>query len=128
MYYVLSYWIISTNIGHLDIYGYLQDETAMKKVSDGFTKRYNGIFIGTIGAIYGWLVCIIRPSFWRDGINHITAFYSRKGFCTLNVQYIVDDKNEYFGCPIVIKVGHMILVVFVQQNISIFENFGSKTV
>ena len=94
MYYVLSYWIISTNIGHIDIYRYLQDEIAMKKVSDGFAKRSNGIFIGTIGAIDGWLVRIIRPSFWRDGIKNITAFYSRKGFYALNVQCIVDDKKR----------------------------------
>ena len=70
MFYIRSYWIISTNIGNIDIHDYLQNENAMKKVREGFAQRSNGAFIGAIGATYGWLVRIIRPLFWRDGLKY----------------------------------------------------------
>ena len=49
---------------------------------------------GAIGSLDGWLVRIIRPSLWRDGIQNVTSFYSRKGFYALNIQCIVDDRKR----------------------------------
>ena len=57
------------------MYDHLEDKAAMQKVSDGFSRRSNGVFKGTIGALDGWLVRIIRPSYWRDGILNITLFF-----------------------------------------------------
>ena len=81
MYYVLSKWIIQPKIGGITMNDFLEDEAAMQKVSDGFSKRSNGVFKGAIGALDGWLVRIIRPSHWRDGILNITAFFSRIFLC-----------------------------------------------
>ena len=66
----------------------------MERVSEGFARRYNGIFKGAIGALDGWVVRIQRPSFWRDGFTNITVFFSRKMFYASNVQCIVDDKSR----------------------------------
>ena len=92
--YTLKNWINKSKIGGINIYDYLSNEEAMRRVSIGFSKRSNGIFKGAIGALDGWLVRIIRPSFFRDGYRNITGFYSRKGFYALNVQCIVDDKKR----------------------------------
>ena len=73
---------------------YLNDEQAMARVSAGFLKRSYGIIKGAIGAIDGWLVRIVRPSFRVDEIKNIVSFFSRKGFYGLNVQFIVDDKRR----------------------------------
>ena len=78
MFYVLSYWIISTNIGHIDIHDCLQNKIAMKKVSEGSGQRSNDVFTSTIGVIDGWLVRILRPSLWRDSMKNITSLYSLK--------------------------------------------------
>ena len=91
---VLMKWIIKPKIGGISMYDYLDDQEAMQKVSDGFSKRSNGVFKGGIGALDGWLVRIIRPGWRRDGYRNITAFFSRKGFYALNVQVIVDDKKR----------------------------------
>lgn len=94
MYFVLKNWIIKNNVGRMNIEEYLNDIDAMSRVSVGFSQRFNGILKGAIGAIDGWLVCIVRPSFWRDGIKNPASFFSRKGFYALNVQVIVDDKKS----------------------------------
>ena len=52
----------------------------MAKVSLGFLQRPNGILKGAIGAIYGWLVPIVRPGWIIDGIRNPTTRFSRKGF------------------------------------------------
>ena len=94
MFFVLKYWIIDTNIGEINMSEYLDDTAAMSRVSDGFSKRSNGVLKGAIGAIDGWLVCIVCPSFFQDSIINTTTFFSRKGFYALNVQVIVDDKKK----------------------------------
>ena len=94
MVHVLMKWIIKPKIGGINMYDYLDDQQAMQKVSDGFSRRSNGVFKGGIGALDGWLVRIIRPCWWRDGFKNITAFFSRKGLYALNVQVIVDDKKR----------------------------------
>ena len=94
MHYALSKWIIQPNIGGITMYDYLEDEAAMTKVSDGLSRRSNVFFKGAIGAFDGWLVRIIHPSYWRDGILNITAFFSRKFSYALNVHCIVDDKKR----------------------------------
>ena len=94
MFFVLKNWIINTNIGNIDMEGYIANDDAMLKVSEGFSKRSDGVFCGAIGALDGWLVRIIKPSYDRDGITNPTTFYSQKGFYALNVQVIVDDKKR----------------------------------
>ena len=44
MYHVLSKWINKTKIGGIDMYKYLDDDAAMQKVSNGFSKRSYGLF------------------------------------------------------------------------------------
>ena len=47
---------------------YLNNRNAMGGVSEEFSTRSNGILIGAIGAIDGWLVRIkCSIIFWRDG-------------------------------------------------------------
>ena len=91
---VLKHWISETDIGKIKMYDYLDDDEALKKCSEGFSIRSNGILKGAIGALDGWLVRIQRPSFFRDGILNVTSFFSRKGFYALNVQVMVDDKKR----------------------------------
>ena len=91
---VLLNWIIHTDIGDLNMVKYLGDEEAMAKVSAGFSKRSNGVLQGAIGAIDGWLVRIVRPNWFVDGIKNPSTFFSRKGFFALNVQCIVDDRKK----------------------------------
>ena len=94
MYYVINKWIIPSKIGYIDMKSYLEDEEAMARVSKGFSLRSNGVLKGAIGAIDGWLVKIIRPSWRLDRVRNPVAFFSRKGFFALNVQCIVDDKKR----------------------------------
>ena len=94
MHEVLKNWIIDTNIGDINITKYLNDDERMNRVSEGFSKRSNGIFKGAIGALDGWLVRINRPSFSRDNIKNVSGFFSRKGFYALNIQCIVDDRKR----------------------------------
>ena len=68
MIYVLKEWVNCTKLGGINIYDYLSDNDQMSKVSEGFSKRSDGVFKGAIGSLDGWLVPIIRPSLWRDGI------------------------------------------------------------
>ena len=65
----------------------------MSKVSRGFSKRSNGVLIGAIDALDGWLVCVVRPGF-RDFVTNPVSFFSKKGFYALIVQCIVDHKKK----------------------------------
>ena len=71
---VLKRWINATDIGHIDIESYLNDETDSAKVSKGFSKRSNGVLTGAIGAIDGCLVKIQKPSWRFDRIQNILSF------------------------------------------------------
>ena len=73
---------------------YLNNIAEMKDVSNGFSIRSNGLLVGAIGAIDGWLVRIVKPSMYKDGQQNPTSFYSRKGFYALNVQCIVDHQKK----------------------------------
>ena len=87
---VLVNWVIKTGIGDLNMVKYLGDKEAMSRASAGFSKRSNGVLIGAIGAIDGWLVRIVRPSWFRDKIKNPTKFFSRKGFFAQKVPFIFD--------------------------------------
>ena len=91
---VLANWIIQPNIGKIDMLKYLNNFEDMSKVSKGFAVRSNGVLKGCIGAIDGWLVKIVRPCSWWDGLINPVPFYSRKGYYALNVQCIVDDRKK----------------------------------
>ena len=58
-----------------------------------FFKRSHGSLKGAVGAIDGWLVRVVHPSYRRDGFKHVMSF-SRKGFYALNVQCIGDDMKQ----------------------------------
>ena len=64
---------------------FLNDITAMKNVSKGFSKRSNGILKGAISDIDGWLVFAEKTSRRRDMCKHPASYLSRKGFYALNV-------------------------------------------
>ena len=91
---VAENWIIKADIGEINVESYLKDEIKMKKVSDGFSQRSNGILKGAIGAIDGWLVRITKPLKNRDGVRNPSTFFSRKGFYALNVQCMVDHEKK----------------------------------
>ena len=93
MKYVLKNWIINTQIGGMNILAYLKDKDQLELVSKGFSKRSNGVFKGAIGALDGWLVRILCPSFHRDNSKMYLAFI-REIFYALNVQCLVDDKKR----------------------------------
>ena len=40
---VLLKWIIKPKIGGINMYDYLDDQDAMQKISDGFSRRSNGV-------------------------------------------------------------------------------------
>ena len=90
---VLLNWITITNLGKIDIENYLNDENALMRVSNGFSRRSEGILRGAIGAIDRWLVKIQHPSENKDNISNLSSFFSRKGFYALNVQTIVDHED-----------------------------------
>ena len=92
--YVLEYWIVKPNLGGMDIKAYLSNHNEMKRVSNGFARRSNGVLTGAIGAIDGWLVKIVRPSYRVDKIKNVVGFFSRKGFYALNVQCMVDHDKK----------------------------------
>ena len=94
MYEVIEQWIIPSKIGNINMNAYLEDEMAMSRVSKGFSLRSNGVLTGAIGAIDGWLVKIIRPSWRLDRVRNPIAFFSRKGFYALNVQCVVDHDKK----------------------------------
>ena len=80
LYDVLNNWIVEINLGNIDIEAYLSNEDELKRVSKGFSKRSNGILLGAIGAIDGWLVRIERPSIRLDGIKNIVVFFLARVF------------------------------------------------
>ena len=78
MYEVLLKWIIPSDIGMMNMTKYLGDDEAMEKVSIGFSQRSNGVLKGAIGALDGWLVRIVRPSWLRDRVKNPTTFFRAK--------------------------------------------------
>ena len=67
-YEAINKWIIPSKIGNIGMESYLSDEVAISRVRKGFLKRSNGVLVGAIGEIDGWLVRIQRPSFRSDRI------------------------------------------------------------
>ena len=60
MYEFLTKWIISSDIGTMNMSKYLGDDTAINRVSLGFSKRSSGFFKGASGVFDGWLVRMFR--------------------------------------------------------------------
>ena len=81
MFHVLQDWIIKHDIGDINMVKYLGDEKYMGKVSDGFSKISGRIFKGTIGALDGWVVRIVCPS-WRDKIYNPMSFFKEGVLCS----------------------------------------------
>ena len=69
MFDVLRNWIILYDIGQINMMNFLSNLEAMAQVSAGFSERSNGVLIGVIGALDGWLVRIVSPSWWTDSIK-----------------------------------------------------------
>ena len=59
---VIEHWIVDINIENIDMAAYSNNPEALAKVSHGFSSRSNGILVGEIGAVDGWLVKISKPS------------------------------------------------------------------
>ena len=78
----------------MNMKAYLENEEEMERVSLGFSKRSKGILRGAIGALDGWLVKIVRPSWSVDRLKNVVGFFSRKGFYALNVQCLVDHNKK----------------------------------
>ena len=112
LYKVLLDWIVKTDIGDINMVKYLGDKEAMAKVSAGFSKRSLGVLKGAIGAIDGWLVRIVRPSYSRDGLRNIVSVSRERGFMPLMCNTLLMIRREFFGCHLLTKEGLMIQVVF----------------
>ena len=98
---VVEHWIVDNNIGNINMAAYLDNPEALTKVSLGFSSRSNGVLVGAIGAIDGWLVKITRPNKrWDDHVKNVSGFFSRKGFYALNVQCLVDHEKKVLWAKI----------------------------
>ena len=75
-YEVLEYWIVSPNLGGMNTKEYLSNPEELRRVSAGFAKISNGVLWGAIGAMDGWLVKIVRPSWHLDKIRNVMVFFS----------------------------------------------------
>lgn len=71
------------DMSDLNMVTYLGDKKSMAKVSAVFDERSNGVLTRTIGALDGWLVCIILHSIWRDFISNPISFFNCEGFFAL---------------------------------------------
>ena len=91
MYQALNEWIVIPNIGEINIAKYLSDDDSMARVSNRFYLRSDGLLVGAIGTLDGWLVRIRRPLRFWDKIFNPVSFFSRKG---LYVQYLVDHEKK----------------------------------
>lgn len=90
---VIKNWILDDKLVKISGADYVNDEKRLEEVALVFMRKSNGVIAGCIGAIDGWLVKIIRPSY-KDGVKYPGTFFSRKGFYALNVVAIVDrDKR-----------------------------------
>ena len=78
----------------MTILWYLSCVDAMDRVSAGFSKRLSSVLIGAIGALDGWLVHLVAPSWWRDSIKNKIKFFSCKVFYALSFQCIVDHEKR----------------------------------
>ena len=70
----------------MDLEVYLNDPESLARVSEGFSRRSNGVLKGAIGIIDGWLVKITRTCWRLDKVRNVVGFFSRKGLFALNVQ------------------------------------------
>lgn len=83
---------------------YLGGKYTIAPASKGFSIRSNGVLNRAIGAMYGWLVRVVQPSWVHDGIRNSTTFFSSKRIFALNVQCIVDNKKRCYRYHFCIKV------------------------
>ena len=104
LYEVLLQWLIHTGIGDLNMLKYLGDKEVTTRVSHGFSECSNGILKRSIGALDGWFVHVVCPSWLNDRIRNLTTFFSRKVCAALNVQCIVMIGNRFYGFPICIRL------------------------
>ena len=105
MYEVIEEWIIPSKIGDINMNAYMEDEEAVSRVSKGFSQRLNGVLTGAIGAIDGWLVKIIRPSWRFNRVRNTIAFFHCKGFYEMNLQCVVDHDKKVLWASIYQKGG-----------------------
>ena len=77
----MEYWIVSPNLGGMNIKEYLSNPEELQRVSAGFAKRSNGVLRGAIGVMDGWLVKIVRPSWRLDKIRNVVGFFSQRVLC-----------------------------------------------
>lgn len=70
----------------------------MKRVSDAFAKKTDGIMDGCIGAVDGLAIKIRRPRV--SAINNQASYFNRKGFYSINCQAICDHRCRFkwFSC------------------------------
>ena len=64
----------------MDIAAYLLNPEELERISNGFARQSNGVLRGAIGAIYGWLVKIIKPNCMQDTIKISLVSFLEKVF------------------------------------------------
>ena len=84
-------WVNTTL--RIDVYEDLFDnEDKIKETTHDFAITSDGVMNGCIGAIDGWLVCILCPTL--SEVNNPGKYFTRKGFYALNVQVICDKHKR----------------------------------
>jgi DDE superfamily endonuclease len=87
-------WIGSTFAFPLTNYLLSENIAALKVISEGFSKRSDGVFKGCIGALDGLAIRIKCPNRTLDGVCDPKNYFCRKGFFALNVQAICDHEKR----------------------------------
>ena len=70
---VIKNWILDDKLVKISGADYMNNEKRLEEVALGFMRKSNGVVAGCIGAIDGWLVKIIRPSY-KDGVKYPGTF------------------------------------------------------
>jgi|EP00979_Chaetoceros_neogracilis_P009196 hypothetical protein len=91
---VVNNWINDNRLVNINGKDFLEDEEKMKEAVLEFARHSNGLFVGAIGALDGWLVKIGKPRRRSDKVQNPGSYFSRKGFFAVNVQVIVDKKKR----------------------------------
>ena len=89
--HVTKNWVNTTL--RIDVYeDFFVNEDKINQTTHDFAITSDGVMNGCMGAIDGWLVCILCPTL--SEVNNPGKYFTRKGFYALNVQVICDKHKR----------------------------------
>ena len=90
---VLQFWICHPKVLNIDFYSQVFcDDVRRAHIMKNFGDKSDGILDSCIGALDGWLVKIICPTYKE--VDNPGKYFNRKQFYSLNVQVIVDKSKR----------------------------------